>query len=50
VKLVWEYRGKVAPGGWYACPWTRPEEGGSEEAENAELLCWNCYAAVMAEQ
>ncbi len=49
-KLVWEYQGRVAPGGWYVCPWTPTEEGGRAEAENAEMLCWSCYAAVMAER
>jgi hypothetical protein len=50
VKLVWEYRGKVAPGGWYPCAWTRPESGRPEESGNVELLCWRCYAAVMADE
>ncbi len=46
--LVWEYQGRVAPGGWYPCPWTPPQPGGPDEVENIELLCWSCYAAVMA--
>jgi hypothetical protein len=43
--LKWEYRGLIGPGGWEARPWTPFEEGGADDPENCEIVCWRCLQA-----
>lgn len=46
--LTWGSRGKVGPGGWQAKVWTSLDAGGADVPENYEILCWRCFAAMVA--
>jgi hypothetical protein len=47
--LALHLHGLLTPNGWIASPWQALEAGGSDEAENAEALCWRCYERVTRE-
>jgi hypothetical protein len=34
--------GLLGEGGWFARAWTPLDEGGADDAGNAEALCWRC--------
>ena len=46
-EIVWQRYGLIGVGGWQARPWTPLEEGGGDDVENCEIVCWKCAAANM---
>ena len=48
--LSWGRRGSPHPMGWEPRHRVPPERGGADTAENCEILCWACYAAVPADE
>jgi hypothetical protein len=47
--LVWERRGLIGEGGWFAREWT-PVNGGEDEPGNCEILCVVCSRALHGEE
>jgi len=41
--------GFLGEGGWFALPWRALDEGGTDDPENGEALCWVCYERLMQE-
>jgi hypothetical protein len=47
--IVWRRRGVRGSGGWDARHRVPPAEGGKDEPENCEILCWACYQSLGAQ-
>jgi 5-methylcytosine-specific restriction endonuclease McrA len=43
--IVWRRRGVRGSGGWDTRHRVTAAEGGKDEPENCEILCWACHAA-----
>jgi hypothetical protein len=47
--VVWRRRGVRGSGGWEAHQRLSPAQGGKDEPENCEILCWVCYQSLGAQ-
>jgi len=47
--LIWWHYGRLAPDGWLAVPRVPLDTGGSDDAENALAVCWECYEQGLQE-